>query len=242
MGIGDGLQFSSLPENYYKATGEYLVDISRPWFFDHNPYVSRETIVADTVTELWNFSPKQYDWPVIRPEGVYLSNAEIHASVFGVPVSLNRPRLYKHEVFAFERREKILLHVDGKSQGMMPDHIIKHVVNKYKKTSNLFIIGNAMVFEDYGLPRLFTPTLWHLAELISQARMLIGMDSGPSWIAACYPDVVVKKVRMKPTPETFKTWVPLAAANIHAHWDDRCHQVFNPTEDDIGFTGSYLKI
>jgi hypothetical protein len=42
IGIGDGIQFSSVPENYFIATGKKLYDVSKPWFFDHNPYVTRE--------------------------------------------------------------------------------------------------------------------------------------------------------------------------------------------------------
>ena len=240
IGIGDGLQFSSLPENYFKATGEKLIDISKPWFFDHNPYVSRETSLKPTRTqELWNFSPHQYEWPKIkdRKEQVYLSNAEIWAEVMGVPVSLNRHRLYKHEDYSYQRRRLILLHTDGRSHGKMPQHVIDHVIKKYRPCGELYHIGQDP--QDYGIGKIKTVTLWGLADLIASCRMLICMDSGPAWIGACYPDVVVKKLRTKPTPEHFKTWVPLSYNNLHSFWDDRCHQVFNPTNEDIGFTSSY---
>lgn len=243
-GVGDQLQFSSLPENYFKATGEKLVDISRPWFFDYNPYVSRIDEKPEKVTELWNFSPQTWTWPNPRTErrpAVYTSNAEIWASLFGVPVVLNRPRLYRHEVLPFTSRQKILLHTDGWSHGQMPDHVINHVVRKYVSTGQLYLVGKS-VPTILGLPIIETPTLWDLALEISQARMFVGMDSGPSWIAAAYPDVIVKKVRTKPASHVFAKWVPLEIANVHSHWDDRCHQVFNVTEDDIGFTSSYRKI
>ncbi len=239
IGIGDALQYSSVPENYFRTTGKKLVDVSKPWFFDHNPYVLRD-VKADKITEMWNFSPKQYDWPKLRPHGVYLSNAEIFAAVMGAKTFLNRPRLYRFEDFPFCARQGILLHVDGRSHGTMPEHIIKHVLAKYGPTKRLCQIG--VGGPDLGIPRLKTPTLWDLAHAISESQMLIGVDSGPSWIAACYPDVIVKKVRTKPRPEEFVNWVPLSTDNIHSHWDDRCHQIFNPTEDDIGFTSSYRKI
>lgn len=245
IGIGDALQFSSVPENYFRATGQKLYDVNRPWFFDHNPFIVRDDgVQLEETKEMWNFGPSQYTWPKLREEGVYLSNAEIHASVWGVPVSLNRPRLYRFEDHPFERRTAILLHIEGVSHGKMPDQILKHVISKYKNTMQLFHIGLKAIpeLQDLGVFHLRTDSLWELAKIISMSRMLICMDSGPAWIAACYPDVVVKKIRTKPTPEYFKTWVPLDVRNIHSHWDDRCHQIFNPTEDDIGFTSSYRRI
>lgn len=242
IGIGDGLQFSSVPENYFRATGEKLFDVNKSWFFDYNPYVSRKTgTMPEKTIEMWNFSPNQYPWPKLRDQGVYLSNAEIHAAVWDVPVVLNRPRLYRYEDFPYSQRKDILLHIDGKSHGKMPPHIIEHVIKKYGPTGRLKLIG-VKDFSVYNVPKIKTPTVWDLAEVISKASMLISVDSGPSWIAACYPDVVVKIVRTKPTPEKFKEWVPLDSGNIHSHWDDRCRQVFNPTDDDIGFTSSYRRI
>lgn len=241
IGIGDALQFSSVPENYFRATGRKLVDVSKPWFFDSNPFVERDYKgELARVQEMWNFSPRQYSWPTLRTHGVYLSNAEIHASVFGVPVSLNRPRLYRFEDFPFHERQRILFQTEGRSHGRMPEHIINHVMQKYGPTRQLFHIGPG---DSYGLPHIETPTLWELADVISKARMVVALDSGPAWVAACYPDVLVKKVRTKPTdPDAFKTWVPLSVDNIHSHWDDRCHQIFNVHEEDQGFTSTYRKL
>lgn len=243
IGIGDGLQFSSVPENYFRATGKKLYDVSKPWFFDFNPYVCRDPGLAPTAGyEMWNFSPTQRQWAIPRKApapSVYLSNAEIGASVFGVPAALNRPRLYRFEDHPFERREMILLQTEGRSHGKMPDHIVEHVVAKYGPSGRLRHIGPGHV---KGVMHINTTTLWYLAEVISRSRMLIGMDSAPAWIAACFPDVVVKKLRTKPTLDVLKDWTPLEIRNIHSHWDDRCHQVFNVSEEDVGFTSTYLKL
>lgn len=241
IGIGDALQFSSVPENYYRSTGKRIVDVTKPWFFDFNPFVVRDAGAPAKTIEMWNFSPKQYDWPKIRPQGVYLSNAEIFAAVVGVPAALNRPRLYRFEEFPFERRKTILLHTHGTSHGIMPRHVLEHVLKKYGPTNRLVHIG-PFGHPGLSIPKINTPTLWDLARVISEAQMIICMDSGPSWVAACFPDVVVKKLRTKPSVEAFKTWVPLAIDNIHSHWDDRCHQIFNVSEEDVGFTSSYRKI
>lgn len=245
IGIGDALQFCSVPENYYQETGHKLYDVNRPWFFDHNPYVVREPSAVEKVIQMWNFSPQQWPWPKPnRTHGVYLSQAEIFASVFGIKYPmLNRPRLYRFEDYPFEERKLIILHIDGKSHGLMPRHVVEHVLKKYGPSGRLAQIGtNNQNVGLPGIPHLVTKTLWDLAETLSKASMFIGMDSGPAWVASCYPDVVVKKVRTKPSHDVLKAWVPLAVDNVHSHWDDRCQQIFNTSEHDIGFTSSYRKI
>lgn len=244
IGLGDALQFCSLPENYSRAKGgKKLVDLSRPWFFDHNPYVDRGTSQVDEKIEMWNF-PQQYEWPLPRKEyepQIYLSNAEIWTSVLRVPVVMNRMRLYRFEDFPFEKRKMILFHIDGRSHGEMPEHIIQHVIKKYSPTDQLFLIGNPK--KNYGLKVIKTNTLWDLAEVISQCRMYIGIDSGPSWIASCYPDVITKIVRTKPNPpELFEDWIPLEKKNIHSMWDSRERMTHNVSDRDIGFTWSYKRI
>lgn len=244
IGLGDKLQFSSLPENYFKTFGEKLFDVSKPWFWDSNPYVERNPeLKPDSVTELWNF-PQMKPWPVVRekPE-VYLSNAEIWAATLGAKVFLNRPRLYRFEYLPFEKREMVLIHTQGKSHGAMPDHVIEHVINKYRPTGQLFHVGLPSD-PDYGIPKISTPTFWDLADVVSKARIFIGVDSGPSWVAACYPDVIAKKIRLRDVigQKELKDWVPLEVNNLHSHWDDRLFSIHNKTEEDVGFTSSYRKL
>lgn len=252
IGVGDSLQYSSLFENYFRAKNEKLISIDKHWFLEHNPYVipydEKSGVAPKKILQMWNFSPTQYQWPIPKRREdrplVYLSNAEIWASLLGVPVVLNRPRLYQFEdACLFEDRKMILLHTNGVSHGEMPSHIVDHVISKYAGTGHLYRIGNPKDDRYPTIPKIHTETLWDLAGVISKARMLIGMDSAPSWIAACYPDVIVKKLRTKPNPpERFTDWVPLDVKNIHSHWDDRCHMIFNASDDDIGFTTSYRKI
>jgi hypothetical protein len=117
------------------------------------------------------------------------------------------------------------------------------VIKKYAPTGKLYHIGDFGHKDSWGLPHLETPTLWDLAKLVSQAKMLIGLDSGPAWIATCYPDVVVKKLRMRPNPpELLREWIPLEIRQIHSHWDSREALIYNATEDDLGFTWSYARI
>lgn len=241
VGIGDGVQFTSLPQNYFKATGHKLIDVSQPWYFDHNPYVLRNVKPAQ-LKELWNY-PKLYEFPKVRPN-VYMTNAEIHCAVLGIKnPHLIRPKLYRFEHFPFSERKEILFHPFGRSHGSLPRKVILHILNKYKD-SNLVQIGLEKD-PDLGIQRHVTPNLWSLTEVISKARMLIGIDSGPSWIASCYPDVQIKKIRTKfqfgyCEP---KDWVPLWYDNPHSYWDDRgLFKIYNCFEEDVGFTESYLKL
>lgn len=251
IGVGDKLQYSSLPENYFRATGLKLLDMSRPWFWDFNPYVIRDDeATPEKVIDLWNW-PHKYEWP--RPQldkehgkrpDVYLTNAEIWASLLGVKhPTLARPRLYRFENYPFEKREWILFHPFGKSHGAMPDYMIEHVIKKYGPTYQLYQVGLSSD-PDLGIPRLYTENLWSLAEVISKARLFIGIDSGPAWIAACYPDVQVKKVRVRVVngQRPYCGWVPLEIDNFHSHWDDRAFQVFTTTDDDCGFMLSWKKL
>lgn len=240
IGLGDKIQFSSLPENFFMATGNRLVDVSRSWIFDYNPYVLRDVPghELERTVHLWNFGPRRWTWPQPRTISTYLSNAEIWASMLNVRATVNRPRLYVYEDFPFSERKKILLQVHGKSHGALPSHTVEHVIKKYGG-DNLYLIGS---YVDVGLPYIQTDSIWELAKVISEARMVIGPDSGPSWIAACYPDIVTKIVRLKPSPDTLKDWTPLEVGNVHSHWDDRCRSIHNPTDKDIGFTWSYTRI
>jgi len=238
IGIGDAIQFTMVPENYFRTFGKKLIDVEKHWVFDHNPFVLRGGEKPAKVAGLWNFNP------IPKPRGsVFTSLAEKHTLCVGAKVFLRHPRLYKFEDFPFRDRHMILFQAKGISHGPLPKKIVEHVIKKYRGP-DLYQIGHANeVLHDIGIPWVCTPTVWDLVEVISRARMYIGPDSGPSWIAACYPDIVIKKVRMKPTIDQLKNWVPLEITNTHAQWDDlQLHSVYNPTEDDIGFTSSYLRL
>lgn len=241
IGIGDALQFSTVPENYFRTTGLKVIDETNHWVLDHNPYVIRNadevTVKRSRLIYGWNHNPRY----IPKNRASFTSMAEQHTGNLEINTFIRHPRLYKYEDFPIEKREKILLQTQGRSHGTMPDYIIKHVLKKYKNM-HLYHIGLS-TDPDIGIPKIVTPTLWDLAREISESRMVIGMDSGPTWIACCYPDVIVKRLRMKPSPEELREWVPLAANNIHAIWDDlQLHTVHNQSEDDIGFTSSYRRL
>jgi len=247
IGIGDAVQFTSVPENYFKHTGQKLVDLNDHWVFDFNPYVIRgaadleEKLQIERKIDLWQLhctdNPAQY-----RERTVYLCNAEAHARHFSYTVKLNRPRLYRFEEFPFHQRLEIILHTQGKSHGTMPEYVVRHVLDKYGDAVRWIGLDDDWKYPLPRPPRIGIGGLWELAEAISKARMFIGVDSGPSWIAKCYPDVVVKTLRLRPNPEDLRNWVPLECCRLHSHWDDRMALIHNPGEDDAGFTWSYKRL
>lgn len=244
IGIGDAVQFTSIPENYYRYHGDKLVDLEEHWVFDHNPFVIRGVEKVDKTIDLWNGLildvPREH-----HGRTVMLSNAEAHTKHFEYKVVLNRPRLYKFEDYPFFERRDIILHVKGRSHGQLPEQVVRHVVEKYGASVTIMAMDKEW---NYSFPapycRFFEPTkdIWRTVEFISRARMFIGVDSGPSWIAQCFPDIIVKKVRLFPSVQALRDWVPLEWCRLGSYWDDRSAQIFNPSPDDAGFTWSYTKI
>lgn len=258
LGIGDAVQFSSLPENFFRNYGQCLVDLDHHWIFDHNPYVIRfdknEPQMPDLVIDLWrdfellkcNMRKLQYS-PL-----VFTSNAEANLSIFAhvfearPKIFLNRPRLYCYEDYPIEKRQLILLHTTGRSNGAMPDFLIEHIVNKYGPTGELVQIAGPKDKIVDKLPILRPINIWAAAEIISQARMFIGVDSGLAWIAACYPDVQIKKIRLtKPwgVVGNWHDWVPLQLGHPASHWDDPgIFELYNLEDFDAGIFKSWRRI
>ena len=240
-GLGDKIQFTSIPENFYNHYGHKIIDVDRSFVFDHNPFVSRDE-EPETIIDAWNS-----DLVVYAPDtrSIATSNAEIHSSDFGwYPVIMNRPRLYIYENYPYKDRSRILLQVRGRAQGQMPEHVVKHVLNKYGK-ENVSLVGHPgeWAYEFEPPEHIHTPTFWDLAKVVSESKMVIGLDSGISWVASCYPDVIVKKLRsIQPAIHELKNFIPLQFCNQQSHWDDRAHMVYNPTENDLGYTWSYKRI
>lgn len=241
IGVGDAIQFTSLPENYYRHTNHKLADLTHHWVFDHNPYVVRGVEKVDIEHDLWNMHCHQRPshWP--RPS-VLLASAESHTCQLKIPMVLNRPRLYRFEEYGYEDRSQIILHTKGRSHGRMPEHVVKHVLAKYGKRVVCVGLPGEWTYSIDSPHFIQTNNLWDLAQVISRSRMFIGMDSGPSWIAQCYPDVITKKLRMIPSLEELRNHVPLEWCRLNSHWDDRSASIYNHSEDDVGFTWTYRRI
>ena len=253
-GIGDKLQFSSFPENYFRNTGEKVIDLDRAWIFDHNPYVVRDAI-PERVVDLW-----AQPWPlkerVTREEyvskPVFSSLAERTGTIFNHVAYLRHPRLYRFE--DLPRLEKrVVLHTTGKRiqphAALGEDHfrvlseeIIRHVREAYSGYE-IVQVGSKEDVDAQVIDLRGIPDIWEVVKIIAQSSIFIGVDSGPYWIAACYPGIFRKKVLMQyPAEYLRKSFVPMHVLNAHVHWHDASCIYYNRTIDDAGISYSYLKI
>jgi hypothetical protein len=261
-GLGDKLQFSSFPENYYRNTGEKVIDLDEIWLFDHNPYVVRG--VAPTKVNHLFIEP----WPAMKgvnykdfiAKPVFFSLAERACSIFGHTDYLRHPRLYRFEDLPMLEK-RVVLHTTGqlsdhltgepsppKSQfgedqaRVLSEEILEHVRRVYSGYE-IIQIGSkqdrdARVIDCRGLP-----DIWETVKIVAQASVFIGVDSGPYWIAACYPRVFRKKVMVQYSAEYLRRhFVPMHMLQGHVHWHDYSCLYFNRTTEDAGVTYSYLKL
>jgi hypothetical protein len=254
VGLGDKLQFSSFPENWYRNTGEKVIDLDNVWMFDHNPYVVRDAVptrVIDLWKQPWPMQQRvsQQDY-VAKP--IFFSLAERTATIFKHVAYLRHPRLYRFE--DLPRLEKrVVLHTTGKkiqpqtalgedAFRVLSEEIIQHVLQAYRGYE-IIQVGSkedvdARVIDFRGIP-----DIWEVVKIIARAGIFIGVDSGPYWISACYPGIFRKKVLMQYPPEYLRDrFVPMHLLNLHVHWHDASCLYYNRTSDDAGITYSYLKI
>ncbi|WP_186308390.1 tetratricopeptide repeat protein [Paraburkholderia sp. BCC1885] len=253
-GIGDKLQFSSFPENYFRNTGRKVVDVDRVWIFDHNPYVVRD-VQPDRIVNLWTqkwLGGNSVPFEDYRTKPVFSSLAERTSHIFGHVAYLRHPRLYRFEELpTLEKR--IVLHTTGKNipphVALGEDHvrelsaeIISHVRDAYAGYE-IVQVGSASDLDAQVIDCRGVADIWEVARLIAQARIYIGVDSGSYWIAACYPRIFRKKVMMQyPAGYLRDRFVPMHVLDPHSHWHDASCLYYNRTTDDAGVTYSYLKL
>jgi hypothetical protein len=253
IGIGDRLQFTSFPENYFRNTGERVIDLDHSWVFDHNPFVVRN-VEPDAVINLWTT-----DWPwrwQIMPgdferHPVFTSTAERTGTIFGHKAFLRHARLYRFEELPIIK-DRVVLHTTGSpltpyydegedSLRRLSPEILEHIRQKYADYEIIQIGAStdidAQVIDRRGID------IWESVKLIAQAAIFIGVDSGPYWIASCYPRVFRKKVLMScPIEQLRNDFIPMHVLKPHWQWHDASCLYFNRSTDDAGITYSYLKL
>jgi len=239
-GIGDKLIFSSFPENYFKNTNEKVIDLDSCWIFDHNPYVIRNEIPDKTInlfSELW--STPTLDEFIQKP--IFNSVAERTMSIFKMKVYLRHPRLYIYE--NEDMLKRVVIHTSGKTRGILNDSVLEHIVKKYKDYK-LIQVG-AKEDKDINCESIKDSRgcdIWDVVKIIAQSGIFIGVDSGPSWIAACYPQIFNKKVLCWDKDYLENKLVPGHKMNNDFHWYNYGFTYYNQTLQDIGISYSYLKI
>ena len=240
-GIGDKIQYSSFPENYFLNTGELLIDIDKSWIFDHNPYVLRSDISYENVEiiDIWNsvgVPGRNENW---KKSSVIKSIAERNCDLFNFKPYLRHPRLYKFEDTPLKSNQ-IVVHLQGHSYGNVPDYVTEQILKNYDGF-DLLLIGSKDNKYIPGFINKLGLELWDTAKLISESPTYIGLSSGFLNMALCYPRVN-KKVLLMEDSNTLKNLIPMDVNNPDYHWLDHSFSFFNLKEEDIGVSFSYRKI
>lgn len=228
-GIGDKVQFAGLPENYFRNFGKKVVDLSKCWVFDYNPYVLRDVDMKE-LTDVLSL------WRIQFPAQDYLSPGERQCINLNWPKTyLRHPRLYKFEDAEIIPKT-LVVHTNGKSEGgVMPDHMIDQIAKNYKGWK-IFQIGGS---SDRATPfeKKFDLPLWDCAELIASSQTFIGVNSSMMNIANCYPRIHRKIFINR---EDTEKYYPISG-NMSG-WIDYNWTYITASEDDEGIAYSYKKI
>jgi hypothetical protein len=243
--IGDKVQYSSFPENYFLNTGQLLIDVDKSWIFDYNPYVIRTDIPYEIaypdleIIDIWQgigVPGKDEDW---KKSSVIKSIAERTCNLFNFKTFLRHYRLYKFEDTPLKSNQ-IVVHLQGNTFGTVPNYVAEQILKNYEGFDLLLIGGK---YDKYipGFINKLGLDLWDTAKLISESPTYIGLSSGFLGVSLCYPRVN-KKVLLMEDSSTLKNLIPMDANNPDYHWLDHSFSFFNIKEEDIGVSFSYKKI
>lgn len=230
-GLGDKMQFTSMPENYYLATGQKLIDLDRDWIFDFNPYVDRD-VPADLVIDLWHQFVMRY--PAKR--SYYTSLAERNAMFLGVPAKLTHPRLYRFENEPI--RYNTTIAAFGRTNEPISPTILQHIKTTRKGVAQVGLSSEPSIGAEYDLR---STQIWEAVQAIASSREFIG-NSGLSLVAACYPRVWNKMVLTQFSEEELRDYLGMECADNLTHWHDHRFAYYNKFKHDVGISVSYLKI
>lgn len=248
LGLGDQIQLTSFPENFFKNTGEKLIDIDKNFLFNYNPYIIRDKN-PESVLDIWTmtdpsitkYSYNLKKWiPSLSEKNLHFAERLLNLKL---KCFLRHPRLYRFEDSEINPK-KIVVHLTGISTGECPDHVANQIINNYKGFQ-IHQIG-------YNTDKLYKGFIdsrgldfWGSAKLISESLIFIGVSSSMMNLAFCYPRTM-KKIIITESDKDRSTimdnMMPMDPQNGHYHWLDWSFSFYNKTEDDIGVSLSYLKI
>lgn len=248
LGLGDQIQLTSFPENFYKNTGYKVIDLDNNFLFDNNPYIIRDA-KPDLVLDIWSMTDtdktgimyNEKRWvPSIAEKLLFFTNKLLKINL---KTYLRHPRLYKYED-AERINNQICVHLTGISTGICPMYIAEQIRENYKDF-NIIQIGKK---EDQHFNQFIDRRgldFWGSAKTISESIIFIGVSSSMMNLAFCYPRIT-KKIILTESDEERKdildNMMPMDPERGHYHWLDWGFSFYNKTERDIGVSYSYLKI
>jgi len=241
--LGDRLCRISLFENYYKNTGDKLIDLIGMEYTKYNPYVLQiSDIHPNTLSRiekrcLWNYPPRAV------PFDSFKTMAHEVCARWDLPVCyLNRSRLYKYEdSIKFPR--SLVINTTGRGHGAIPLHVIKHIREAYKNYTIIQIGGLTDIDAGADLDRRGCD-FWESAKYMSECEIAIIPDSFCYWLSKCYR-MHRKVILTNLSAENCEKFLP---RGYHIDnweqdwWLELDAEFYNIYEQDFGITKSYLSI
>lgn len=240
-GIGDKLQFSSFPENWFLEKNEKIIDLENCWIFDHNPFVARGEKPSQKF-DLWfesaNLNQKQRQGKIKHK---LLGMPHRICAHFDIPCKVRRPRLYLYEDVIPDPK-CVTVHAVGKSEGGKISKETADYIDKNYGHCKIFQVGGK---DDPKLSKNWIDCLgmgmWETAHTIASCGTFIGVNSGLSHVANCYPKVRKKIIVNQYSKEQLVNWIPTQYPEWTA-WIDFGWEYYNVYDYDIGATYSHKLI
>lgn len=184
-GLGDNLQFSTLPEVGSKLGYEVYIsnhnkyrnlDIKR-LVWDINPFISGYTDERGNLNDLFNPNPINKDFPILDRWNDSLNIIQnIEFQIFGDSYNEN-PLLYYRPNFIDNLSDKILLDPNSISTNFSFDSIIGSM-NK----EDLIILNQEMI----GYTNIKSSSIFEWVDIITSAKEFICQLSGGTVVMAAY--------------------------------------------------------
>jgi hypothetical protein len=234
IGLGDAIQFSCIPENFYKNTGKRLVDCNGSYVFDHNPYVLRGNAQPHKVFNPWGF-----EW---KSGHNFRSKSSRWCNGLGLEKCyLRHPRLYIYEdVQNHLNSPTVSVHCSGKTRGNLSDKVISTIKKNYQDFDIVQVGGTSdrktPFIDRRGLP------FFESVKIIANSQIFIGIDSAMYHVARCYPRVRKKIIIQNDhfDEEELGDFFPYKKG--FDDWIDFDSEYFNEFEYDIGITNALHKV
>lgn len=245
---GDLLAQSSLPENYFKNTGNKLIDMDNHHFFSYNPYVIHakdvhpNTLSRVEVRDIW-----RYIAPNTEKHGNDKSMAHQKCRWWGLDKCYKtNPDLYIYkDSIKFPR--SVVINTTGQTRGAIPLHVLNHITDKYNSMNyHTFQIGSLTDLDANVDHDRRGCSIWESAKIISECEIFIGIDSLCYWLSKCYNGIKRKIILANNTEEECENFMPNGFPDMGS-WRGwlECNsgeEYYNTFEHEMGITKSYLQI
>ncbi len=125
-------------QNFYKLTGDRIIDVDKTWVFDSNPYVNRE----DTAEQIIDTKPAWFKYG--RNSPVMMSFADSLMSLLGTDKLpwLRHPKFYRYEDEELIPT-RIIFHPEGAQNKSTPRVLkystIQYILEKYKNFPEMML-------------------------------------------------------------------------------------------------------